>query len=129
MQLQNLGTDVEKINRKEIDDLESDKSDTEERYKIKISDEMIMIDGKKDDDDDQSNNDTDQGTSDEESKERDQTEKSKKGDLESDISEPDEIDQRDNKVLFKSMKTSTKSDKDDLVDTDNDQDKNNEESE
>ena len=55
MQLQNLGTDVEKINRKEIDDLESDKSDTEERYKIEISDKMIMIDRKKDDDDDQVN--------------------------------------------------------------------------
>ena len=47
MQLQNLSTDIEKINRKEIDDLESDKSDTEERDKIHISDEVIMIDSKK----------------------------------------------------------------------------------
>ena len=47
MQLQNLSTEIEKINRKEIDDLESDKSETEERDKIEISDEVIMIDSKK----------------------------------------------------------------------------------
>ena len=47
MQLQNLGTDIEKMNRKEIDDLESDKSDTEERDKIEILDEETMIDRKK----------------------------------------------------------------------------------
>ena len=47
MQLQNLSTDIEKINRKEIYNVESDKSDTEERDKIQISDEVAMIDRKK----------------------------------------------------------------------------------
>ena len=46
MKLQNLSTEIEKINRKEHDDLESDKSETEERDKIEISDEVIMIDSK-----------------------------------------------------------------------------------
>ena len=49
--------------------------------------------------------------------------------MESDISEPDEIYQRDNKVLFKSTKTPTKGNEYDLVHTDNDQDTNNEEPE
>ena len=47
MQLQNLSTDIEKINRKEINNEESDKSDTEERDKIQISDEVTMIARKK----------------------------------------------------------------------------------
>ena len=47
MQLQNLSTNIEKINRKEIDNVESEKSDTEERDKIQISDKVIMIDRKK----------------------------------------------------------------------------------
>ena len=44
MQLQNLITDIEKINRKEIDRVKSDKPDTEKRERIQISDEVIMID-------------------------------------------------------------------------------------
>ena len=43
MQLQNLSTDIEKIDRKEINNEESDKSETEERDKIQISDEVTMI--------------------------------------------------------------------------------------
>ena len=50
-----------------------------------------------------------------------------KDDLESDKSEPDERDQRENKELFKIMETPTKVDDGDLVDTDTDQDTNNEE--
>ena len=74
MQLQNLGTDIEKINKKEINNEESDKSDTEERDKIQISDEVTMIARKKrNDDDDQVNKDADQGTIEEESEEKDQT--------------------------------------------------------
>ena len=64
-----------------------------------------MIDIKRDNYDDQVNKDDDQGTSEEESEEKKQTERSKKDDLESDISEPDEGYQRENKVLFKKMKT------------------------
>ena len=44
MQLQNLSTDIEKINRKEINNKESEKPDTEERDRIQISDEVTMID-------------------------------------------------------------------------------------
>ena len=77
---------------------------------------------------DQVNKDADQGKSEEESEGKYQTERSKKDGLESDISEPDERDQREKNVLFKSTKTPTKGDKDDLVDTDNDQNTNNEES-
>ena len=47
VQLQNLSTDIEKINRKEINNEESDKSDTEERDKIQISDEVTIIARKK----------------------------------------------------------------------------------
>ena len=47
MKLKNLSTEIENINRKEIDDLESEKSETEEREKIEISDKVIMIDYKK----------------------------------------------------------------------------------
>ena len=65
MQLQNLSTYIEKINRKEIDNVESDKSDTEERDKIQISDEVKIIARKKYDDDDQVNKDAYQGTSEE----------------------------------------------------------------
>ena len=83
--------------------------------------------GKKDYDDDQGNKYADIGTSEEESEEENQTERSKKYGLESDISEPDERDQREIFILFKRMKTHTKGDKYDLVDTDSDQDKNNEE--
>ena len=46
MKLQNLSTDIEKINRKEIDDLGLDKSETEERDKIKILYEVIINDRK-----------------------------------------------------------------------------------
>ena len=84
MQLQNLSTEIEKINRKKNDDLESDRPETEERDKIEISDEVIMIDSKKVDDDDLVDNDTDQGTSEEESEKKDQREEIKKDDLESD---------------------------------------------
>ena len=125
MQLQNLSTDIEKINRKEINNVESVKSDTEERDKIQLSDEVTIIARKKYDDDYQVNKDDDQGTSEEESEEKDQTEISKKYALESDISEPDERYQRDKKILFKRMKTPTKGDEDDLVHTDNDQNTNN----
>ena len=52
--------------------------------------------------------------------------KSKKYYLESDKSEPEERDQRENKVLFKRMKTPTKGYDYDLVDTDTYQDTNNE---
>ena len=48
VQLQNLSTDIENINRKKIDDLVSDKSETEEIDKIEIPDEVIIIDRKKD---------------------------------------------------------------------------------
>ena len=47
MQLQNLSTDIENINRKEINNEESEKSDTEERDKIQISEEVTMIARKK----------------------------------------------------------------------------------
>ena len=47
VQLKNLSTDIEKINWKEIDDLGLDKSDTEERDKIEIPDEVIIIDREK----------------------------------------------------------------------------------
>ena len=74
MQLQTLSTDIEKINRKEINNEESDKYDTKERDKIQISDEVTMIARKKrNDDDDQVNKDSDQGTSEEESEEKYQT--------------------------------------------------------
>ena len=46
MQLQYLSTDIENINIKEIDNVESEKSNTEKRDKIQISDEVKMIDGK-----------------------------------------------------------------------------------
>ena len=83
----------------------------------------------KKDDDDQVNKYADQGTSEEESEEKDQTERSKKYALESDISEPDERDPREKKVLFKKTKNPTKGDEDDLVHTDNDKYTNNEEPE
>ena len=47
MQLQDTSTDIEKINRKEIINEELDKSDTEERDKIQISDEVTVIARKK----------------------------------------------------------------------------------
>ena len=50
---------MEKINRKEIDDLVLDKSENKERDNIEITDEVIMIVRKKYDDDDQVNKDTD----------------------------------------------------------------------
>ena len=65
---------------------------------------------KKYDDDNQVNKDADQGTSEEESEGKYHTERSKKYALESDISEPDERDQREKKVLFKRKKTHTKGD-------------------
>ena len=64
MQLQKLSIDIKNINRKEINNEESDKSDTKERDKIKISDEVTLIARKKrKDDDDQVNNDANQVTS------------------------------------------------------------------
>ena len=67
VQLQNLSTDTEKINRKESKNEESDKSNTEERDKIQISDEVTMISrNKRNDDDDKVNKDADQGRSEEE---------------------------------------------------------------
>ena len=64
MQLQNLSTDIEKINRNEINNEESDQSETEERDKIQISDEVTMTARKKrNDEDDKVNNDADQGRS------------------------------------------------------------------
>ena len=74
MQLQNFGTDKEKINRKEINNEESEKSDTEERDRMNILDEVTMIAGKKYGDDDQVNKDAHQGTIEEESEGKDQTE-------------------------------------------------------
>ena len=97
------------------------------RYKFQIKWQWLLE--KKYYDDDQVNKDADQGTSEEESEEKDQTEISKKYALESDISEPDERYQRDKKVLFKSTKTLTKGDEYDLVHNDNDKDTNNEEPE
>ena len=46
MKLQNLSKEIEKIDRKEQYDLESDKSETDETDKIEISDAMIRIDSK-----------------------------------------------------------------------------------
>ena len=43
MKLQNLSKETEKINRKEQYGLKSDKSETDERDKIEIPDEVIMI--------------------------------------------------------------------------------------
>ena len=81
---------------------------------------------KKEEDDDQVNNYADLRTSEEESEEKYQTERSKKDDLESDISEPDERYQIEKKILFKRKKIPTKGYEDDLVHTDNYQDTNNE---
>ena len=36
VQLKNLNTEIENINRKEIDDLESDESESDERYQRKV---------------------------------------------------------------------------------------------
>ena len=66
MQLKNLSTDIEKINRKEINNKESEKPDTEERDGIQISDEVTMIARKKNVDDYQVNKYADQGKSEEE---------------------------------------------------------------
>ena len=74
--------------------------------------------------DDVVDNDTDKGTSKEESEGKYQTKESNKEDLELDKSELNERDQIENKVLFKRMKTPTKGNDDDKVDTDNDQDTN-----
>ena len=61
MQLQNLSTAIENINRKESHNEESDKSNTEERDKIQISYEVTMIArNKRNDDDDKVNKDADQ---------------------------------------------------------------------
>ena len=46
MKLQNLSKEIEKINRKEKDGLESDKSETNQRDQIEISDVLIRIDSK-----------------------------------------------------------------------------------
>ena len=46
VQQQNLSTDIEKINGKENNNVESEKSDTEERDKIHISYEVKIIDRK-----------------------------------------------------------------------------------
>ena len=79
VQLKHLSTAIEKINIKESNTEESDKSDTEERDKIQISYEVTMIARNKiNDDDDKINKDADQGRSEEESKEKYQTEISKK---------------------------------------------------
>ena len=51
MQLQNLSTAIEKINRKGSNNEESEKSDAEERDKIQISDEVTMITRNKRNDD------------------------------------------------------------------------------
>ena len=68
MQLQNLSTDIEKINREESNNEESDKSDTKERDKIQTSDEVTMIARNKINDDNyQVNKDASQGRSEEES--------------------------------------------------------------
>ena len=67
MQLQNLSTAIEKITRKESNNEELDKSDTEERYKIQISDEVTMVArNKRNNDDDKVNKDADQRRSEEE---------------------------------------------------------------
>ena len=79
----------------------------------------MMIYRKKDDDDNQVNKYSDQRTSEEETEEKYNTKRSKEDALESDISEPDERDQRKKKGIFKWMKTPTKEEIDNLVDTDN----------
>ena len=67
MNLKILSKEIEKINRKEQDGLKSDKSETDERDKIEISDVLIGIDSKnKVDNDDLVDNDTDQESSEEE---------------------------------------------------------------
>ena len=86
MQLQNLSTAIEKINRKESNNEESEKSNTEERDKKKILDEVTMIArNKRNYDDDKVNNDSIQGRSEEEPEEKDQTEIIKIDALASDI--------------------------------------------
>ena len=44
MKLQNLSKEIEKINIKGQDGLESEKSETDERDKIEISDLLVRID-------------------------------------------------------------------------------------
>ena len=44
--MQKLSTEIEKMNRKEHDDLESDKSENDKRDKIEISDLLIRIDSR-----------------------------------------------------------------------------------
>ena len=88
MQLKNLSTAIEKINIKEKNNEESDKSNTEERDNREISDEVTMIArNRKNDYDDNVNNDTVQGRSEVESEETYQTKISIKDALESDILE------------------------------------------
>ena len=88
MQLQNLSTAIENINRKESNNEESEKSNIEERDRKKISDEVKIIAIKKvNGDDGKVNNDAIQGRSEEESEEKDQTEISKTDALASDILE------------------------------------------
>ena len=63
MKLQNLSKEMEKINEKKQDGLELDKSDSDKRDEIKISEVLIRIDSKKrGDDDDLVDTDTDKET-------------------------------------------------------------------
>ena len=70
--------EIDTINEKEQDGLESDKSETDERYQIEIPELLKIIDGQeKADDDDLVDNDIDQETNDEEYEEIDQIEEKK----------------------------------------------------
>ena len=84
---------------------------------------------KRNDEFDKVNKNSDQGRSEEESKEKDQTEISKKYALSSDILEPGGKYEKDKEELVKKTKTITEGDDDYLVHTDNYQDSNNEVSE
>ena len=110
------------INRKQINNEKSDESDTEERYKIQISDEATMISGDKINDDDyQVNKDSDQGKSKEEPEEKDQTEISKNiYALESNILEHSEKYEKDKEDLLIKTKKTTEGDEYDLFHTYND---------
>ena len=116
MQLQSLSTAIEKINRKESNNEESEKSDTEERDEIKISDKVTIIArNKRNYDDDKVNNDSIQGRSEEEPEEKDQIEISKKDALASDILEHGEEYEKNKEKLFNKKTIITEEDDDDLI--------------
>ena len=110
--------EIYNINRKEQDVLESDKSETYERYQIEISDLLKMFDSQKKQTMMICHTDIDIEKNDEESEEKQHIEENKEDNLESDKSGSDERYQRENQELFKNMDSQKKGDDDDLVDTD-----------